>query len=170
MSISSEIDRLEAAKSQLAAAITAKGVTVPPSAKLDAYPQYVADIPAGGGENLDALIAGTITEILGSNAMSVRASAFNGLSSLVTAEFMVVRDIYDYAFFGCSNLKALIIRTSDAICSLASTTPFYGSGIEANGNGYVYVPDNMVYAYRYQTNWSNYASKIRPLSEYTGGA
>ena len=132
----------------------------------------IDSIQAGGGGSgdLDSLIAGTITEILGSNAVNVRPSAFNGLDSLVTAEFMVVRNIYDYAFYGCSSLEALIIRTSDAICSLASTTAFYGSGIEANGNGYVYVPDDMVYAYRSQTNWSNYASKIRPLSEYTGGA
>ena len=132
----------------------------------------IDSIQAGGGGSgdLDSLIAGTITEILGSNAVNVRPSAFNGLDSLVTAEFMVVRNIYDYAFFGCSNLEALIIRTSDAICSLASTTAFYGSGIESTGSGCIYVPDDMVYAYRSQTNWSNYASKIRPLSEYTGGA
>ena len=132
----------------------------------------IDSIQAGGGGSgdLDSLIAGTITEILGSNAVNVRPSAFNGLSSLVTAEFMVVRDIYDYAFYGCSGLEALIIRTSDAICNLASTTAFYGSGIESTGNGHIYVPDDMVYAYRSQTNWSNYASKIRPLSEYTGGA
>ena len=132
----------------------------------------IDSIQAGGGGSgdLDSLIAGTITEILGSNAMSVRPSAFNGLSSLVTAEFMVVRNIYDYAFYGCSGLEALIIRTSDAICSLASTTAFYGSGIESTGIGHIYVPDALVYAYRSQTNWSNYASKIRPLSEYTGGA
>ena len=132
----------------------------------------IDSIQAGGGGSgdLDSLIAGTITEILGSNAVNVRPSAFNGLDSLVTAEFMVVRNIYDYAFYGCSGLEALIIRTSDAICSLASTTAFYGSGIESTGNGHIYVPDAMVYAYRSQTNWSNYASKIRPLSEYTGGA
>ena len=124
----------------------------------------------GGSGDLDSLIAGTITEILGSNAVNVRPSAFNGLDSLVTAEFMVVRNIYDYAFYGCIGLEALIIRTSDAICSLASTTAFYGSGVESAGSGYIYVPDDMVYAYRSQTNWSNYASKIRPLSEYTGGA
>ena len=132
----------------------------------------IDSIQAGGGGSgdLDSLIAGTITEILGSNAMSVRPSAFNGLSSLVTAEFMVVRNIYDYAFYGCSSLEALIIRTSDAICSLASTTAFYGSGIESTGSGYIYVPDDMVYAYRSQTNWSNYAGRIAPLSQYTGGA
>ena len=132
----------------------------------------IDSIQAGGGGSgdLDSLIAGTITEILGSNAMSVRPSAFNGLSSLVTAEFMVVRNIYDYAFYGCSSLEALIIRTSDAICSLASTTAFYGSGIESAGSGCIYVPDDMVYAYRSQTNWSNYAGRIAPLSQYTGGA
>ena len=132
----------------------------------------IDSIQAGGGGSgdLDSLIAGTITEILGSNAMSVRPSAFNGLSSLVTAEFMVVRNIYDYAFYGCSGLEALIIRTSDAICSLASTTAFYGSGIESASSGCIYVPDDMVYAYRSQTNWSNYAGRIAPLSQYTGGA
>lgn len=61
MSISSEIDRLEAAKSQLAAAITAKGVTVPEAAKLDAYPDYVASIPAGGSPRTYRVVIGTST-------------------------------------------------------------------------------------------------------------
>ena len=132
----------------------------------------IDSIQAGGGGSgdLDSLIAGTITEILGSNTMSVRPSAFNGLDSLVTAEFMVVRNIYDYAFYGCSGLEALIIRTSDAICNLASTTAFYGSGLEAMRPGFIWVPDFLVARYQSETNWSNYASKIRPLSEYTGGA
>ena len=47
--IPAEVSRLETAKSQLASAISAKGVTVPEAAKLDAYPDYVASIPAGGG-------------------------------------------------------------------------------------------------------------------------
>ena len=47
--IPAEVSRLETAKSQLASAISAKGVAVPPSAKLDVYPDYVASIPAGGG-------------------------------------------------------------------------------------------------------------------------
>lgn len=61
MSISSEIDRLEAAKSQLAAAITAKGVSVPTSARLDTYPQYVASIPAGGSPRTYRVVIGTST-------------------------------------------------------------------------------------------------------------
>ena len=41
MSVSSEITRLQGAKADLRTSIQAKGVTVPASAKLDAYPDYV---------------------------------------------------------------------------------------------------------------------------------
>lgn len=49
MSIASEISRLQAAKADIKAAIEAKGVTVPASAKLDTYDDYVAQIDGGGG-------------------------------------------------------------------------------------------------------------------------
>ena len=50
MSIQLEVQRLENAKSSIAAAIEAKGVTVPPTAKIDTYGDYVSQIPALGGE------------------------------------------------------------------------------------------------------------------------
>lgn len=53
MSIQSEVSRLESAKSAIADAITAKGVAVPASAKLDSYAGLVAEIPAGGGVQPD---------------------------------------------------------------------------------------------------------------------
>ena len=59
--IPAEVNRLETAKSQLASAISAKGVTVPTSAKLDAYPQYVASIPAGGNPRTYRVVIGTST-------------------------------------------------------------------------------------------------------------
>lgn len=49
MSIQLEVQRLENAKSSIAAAIEAKGVTVPPTAKIDTYGDYVAQISVGGG-------------------------------------------------------------------------------------------------------------------------
>lgn len=49
MSIQSEVSRLNAAKSDLASAITAKGVTVPGTTKLDGYAALVEQIEAGGG-------------------------------------------------------------------------------------------------------------------------
>lgn len=49
MSIQSEVARLESAKSAIAGAITAKGVTVPDTTKLDGYADLVSKIQAGGG-------------------------------------------------------------------------------------------------------------------------
>lgn len=49
MSIASEITRLQTAKADLKTAIEGKGVTVSSSAKLDAYPELVESIQAGGG-------------------------------------------------------------------------------------------------------------------------
>lgn len=51
MSINTEIARLEAAKTALAASITGKGVTVPDGTKLDGMPALVDSIQQGGGED-----------------------------------------------------------------------------------------------------------------------
>lgn len=48
MSIASEITRLQGAKADIKSAIEAKGVTVPSSAKLDTYDDYIAQITVGG--------------------------------------------------------------------------------------------------------------------------
>ena len=58
--IPAEVNRLETAKSQLASAITAKGVAVPTSAKLDTYPGYVAAIPSGRSPRTYQVVVGTI--------------------------------------------------------------------------------------------------------------
>lgn len=52
MSIASEISRLQGAKADIKAAIEAKGVSVPSSAKLDAYDGYIGQIVTGGGATL----------------------------------------------------------------------------------------------------------------------
>lgn len=49
MSIASEIERISDAKADLRTSIQAKGVTVPASAKIDDYPDYVDAIQTGGG-------------------------------------------------------------------------------------------------------------------------
>lgn len=45
MSIQTEIDRIEAARDNIAVAIRSKGVTLPPSAKLGDMPGYIRTIP-----------------------------------------------------------------------------------------------------------------------------
>lgn len=49
MSIQSEVSRLQSAKSAIAGAITAKGVTVPETTKLDGYAALVGQIQTGAG-------------------------------------------------------------------------------------------------------------------------
>ena len=53
MSIASEIERLQNAKSALKTAIEGKGVTVPASTKLDGYSVLVDSIEQGGGTDDD---------------------------------------------------------------------------------------------------------------------
>ena len=48
MSVKSEVTRLSNAKTAIASAITAKGVTVPSTTKLDGMAALIADIPTGG--------------------------------------------------------------------------------------------------------------------------
>ena len=50
MSIASEITRIQGAKSDIADAIEAKGVTVPSATKIDGYAALVAAIPQGASE------------------------------------------------------------------------------------------------------------------------
>lgn len=51
MSIATEISRIQQAKADIKSAIEAKGVTVPSSALLDTYDDYVSQISGGGGGN-----------------------------------------------------------------------------------------------------------------------
>lgn len=51
MSIATEIQRLQTAKSDIKDAIEAKGVSVPATAKLDVYDDYIAQISGGGSHD-----------------------------------------------------------------------------------------------------------------------
>lgn len=60
-------------------------------------------------------------------------------------------------------IKTLVLRASD-VCSLGSTNTLKNSSI-ANGEGYIYVPDNLVNSYKTATNWSTYTDQIKSLNE-----
>lgn len=67
----------------------------------------------------------------------------------------------------CPNLETLIVRAT-SVPTLASTSGTYGclAGSKiASGEGYIYVPDASVDAYKAATNWATYAAQIKPLSE-----
>ena len=54
MSIANELTRIQGAKADLKTAIEGKGVTVPASAKIDAYPDYVDAIQQGSAPSLQS--------------------------------------------------------------------------------------------------------------------
>lgn len=54
MSIADDLTRIQGAKADLRTSIQAKGVTVPASAKIDDYPDYVDAIQQGGGGTYQA--------------------------------------------------------------------------------------------------------------------
>ena len=69
-------------------------------------------------------------------------------------------------FHGCANLDTFICRaTTPPALSYVISSVLAGTKI-ASGNGYIYVPDASVDAYKAATNWSQYQDRIKPLSEY----
>ena len=90
--------------------------------------------------------------------------AFSRCSNLKTIDFGKAENIGGYAFQLCGALETLIIRTP-TVCSLGGVSAINSSGIHNKNNATIYVPDELVEEYKVATNWSNYASKIKPLSE-----
>ena len=89
----------------------------------------------------------------------------NGCSKLVSVDLTPLASwakvIYNSSLIvGCSKLIFI---------SVLSTTPFTLSyGALTNGNSCpIYVPDDAVDTYKMATNWSAYASRIKPISEKT---
>lgn len=58
MSVATEISRLQTAKSDIKTAIEAKGVTVPSSAKIDIYDDYISQISTGKEKKYDDVTPG----------------------------------------------------------------------------------------------------------------
>ena len=61
-------------------------------------------------------------------------------------------------FLECYAVKTLIFR-GDKVCILA------GDSLGVPSTGLIYVPDNLVEEYKVATNWTQYANRIKPLSE-----
>lgn len=100
-------------------------------------------------------------------ATSIPSSCFYTCTSMTMADLGAAKSIAGYGFYTCQSLKTLILRRSDAICTLSASTSLSNSGIALN-KGYAYVPDDLVEEYKVATNWSTYADRIKPLSELEG--
>lgn len=95
------------------------------------------------------------------NATSIGSNVFQGNNSLITAKFPNVTSIGNMTFYNCSRLTQVIIGTNlTTVATLANTTAFLNAA-----GAYIYVPDNLVEAYKSATNWSRYADQIKGISE-----
>ena len=101
------------------------------------------------------------------NTARLDSEVFGGCTAITKIDLGRVGSITGYGvFMKCTSLKALILRQTDAICTLTSNTAFNNSSI-ASGTGYIYVPSALIEEYKAATNWSTYAAQFRALEDYT---
>lgn len=97
------------------------------------------------------------------NVKNLGTECFYGDRSIVNIELPSVTSIAKGAFASATGLETLIIRTSQ-VCTLVNTSALSSTKI-ANGEGFVYVPNELVDSYKSATNWSTYADQIKGISE-----
>lgn len=93
----------------------------------------------------------------------VGISAFQNCPQLEYADVGDATSIGAAAFYADTSLHTLIIRGS-AVAPMGNSNALYNTHIY-HKRSYVYVPDNLVEQYKTATNWSVYASQIKPISE-----
>lgn len=122
MSIASEITRMLTAKADIKTAIEAKGVTVPSSATLDEFSDYIDEISGGGGEggDIDALLDGSITTLTSNTTKICNSGLVNrtSLKSLYLPNCLQLEN--SGALQGCTNLETLSIPVCTYIGSNAT--------------------------------------------------
>ena len=90
----------------------------------------------------------------------IGSSAFYGCSSLtsLTLPAGMTGSIGNYAFRNCSALEYLMLR-STSVVALSSTQSLQGTTC------LIYVPADLVDAYKTAANWSTLAARIHPIPE-----
>ena len=127
-------------------------------------PANLKIIPANFISECDK-ITGTIN--LPSSVTTLNSTCMD-LTYIDTVKVNSIIGINSMAFNYCRKLAKFVIYANDGtdnLCAMYNSSVFNGTPIK-NKTGYIYVPDDLVENYKTATNWSAYASQIKPLSEY----
>jgi hypothetical protein len=93
---------------------------------------------------------------LPSGVTSIGGYMFSSCSNITQMDLPSVGSIASNAFPSCTKLQTLILRKSDAICTLSNVSAFTNTPLRGyNGlTGTVYVPQALISTYQTATNWS----------------
>ena len=85
----------------------------------------------------------------------------NGIKTL-----NILGNITEFAgqcFYNCNYLEKVVLPNITSVPKLGSNV--FDSTKISYGQGYIYVPDNLIEQIKSATNWSAYAERIKPISE-----
>lgn len=88
---------------------------------------------------------------------------FNKCTSLKIADFGVIGTWTGGGFTNCPNVKAIVVRNTDAVKNITNQL---STLVSQSADFKLYVPDTMVNSYTADSNYANYTSYIAPLSDY----
>ena len=132
-------------------------------------PQLAEDVSFPALEYMDneAFSSSSITGFTAPKIISINTGCFNYCSGLRfidvgSADRSTQIYIGSNAISNVPAFERLIIRNSSVARLASSNSLNVGSSLTG-----IYVPDSLVDSYKAATNWSAYADKIKPLSEYT---
>ena len=100
-------------------------------------------------------------------AYNIETYSFGGCSNVQTIDFtnpIEVITIRPYAFRGSTKLKNVFIR-SNKVSNLLNVNSF-DNGVFNTGDACIYVPSELINNYKTATNWSQFANRIFPISNY----
>ena len=112
-----------------------------------------------------------LTELVLPVAETIDGSAFGDCRSLVKVDLPNAKTINGMVFRLNREMKVLILRRTDTVCTLSNTNSFESTPFAADGTGsggILVVPEILMEAYRNATNWSVLNCEVVKLegSEY----
>lgn len=93
--------------------------------------------------------------VLPSMTREIYGNAFRFNRLLKTADLGRTSQIFDNAFSECNVLDTVILRKSDAICTIRNVNTFNRTPFASGGaGGEIYVPSALIDTYKASANWS----------------